>query len=106
MTYNTLMKKTLATLALALALPAAATPQWPGYYPGGNCAGPIGSGCKYTLEIRDMGESMIQVPGLEYLGPSRASTIEHCEDQTGLYPYELLTDEEFDLFESCLIEHT
>ena len=101
------MLKTLALYASALvALPALALPQWPGYTPGGNCAGPTGSGCKYTLEIRDMGEPMIQVPGLEYLGPSRQSTVQECELLTGFDSNELLTDEHFDLFESCLIEFT
>ena len=92
--------------SLMLALPVGATPQWPGYTPGGQCAGPVGSGCKYTLEIVNHGESMVQVPGLEYLGPSRLSTVEHCEVTTELNPYELLTDEDFDIFEGCLIDNT
>jgi hypothetical protein len=50
------------------------------------------------------GESMVQVPGLEYLGPSRLSTVEHCEVTTELNPYELLTDEDFDVFEGCIID--
>ena len=101
------MLNTLPLYASALvALPALALPQWPGYTPGGQCAGPTGSGCKYTLEIRDMGEPMIQVPGLEYLGPSRQSTVQECEYITRRDFNALVTDEDFDLFESCLIEFT
>ena len=52
-------------------------------------------------------ESTVVVPGLEYLGASRVSTVRHCAQQTGVTNYnKLVTDSEFESMESCLIEHT
>lgn len=51
-------------------------------------------------------EQMVVVPGLEPLGESRISTVEHCVTQTGVTDWQnLITDSDFDSMESCLIEH-
>ena len=91
----------------ALATPASAIPQWPGYTNAGQCAGEIGSGCRYTLEIVNPNEPMVVVPGLESIGPSRISTVEFCAGEIGIDDYrDLQTDSEFEGMEACLIEHT
>lgn len=52
-------------------------------------------------------ERMVVVPGLEFLGASRISTVSHCMEITGVQSWEnLLTDSDFVNFESCLREHT
>lgn len=51
-------------------------------------------------------EPMVIVPGLEYLGKSRISTVRHCEQQTGTNYRNLITDSELENMESCLSEHT
>lgn len=102
------MKTIFATLAaVALALPASATPRHPHYTNGGQCAGAEGSGCRYTLEIVNPDEVMVVVPGLENLGPSRLSTVQWCQKIEGTNNWQsLITDADFDLMEACLIEHT
>jgi hypothetical protein len=103
------MKKLLATLAIiaSAALPAGATPQSPDYINGGQCAGDAYSKCRYSLEIVNPAEPMVLVPGLEFLGYSRISTVEWCAEIEGVKDYSnLITDEELYSMEACLIEHT
>jgi hypothetical protein len=104
-------KQTLSLLAtvatLTLATPASATPQAPGFTNAGQCAGPVGSRCRYTLEIVNPAEPMVVVPGLEFVGPSRLSTVEFCAGEVGVdNAFELITDAEFEGMEACLVEHT
>lgn len=78
----------LATLALALPTAALATPE---------------------RRVVNPGELMVLVPGLEELGYSRISTVEHCSEIIGVQGdgwMELVTDSEFEGMEACLIEHT
>jgi hypothetical protein len=83
------MKKQLLSLSLAaLALvggPALATPE---------------------RKIVAFDELMVLVPGLEELGYSRITTVEHCAAQTNTDWMELITDSDYENMESCLIEHT
>jgi hypothetical protein len=50
-------------------------------------------------------EMMVLTPGLEYLGYSRITTIEACEDETKTDHTALLTDSDFENFERCLISY-
>ena len=102
------MKTILTALALAAttALPVAAAPQSPDYINGGQCAGDRYSKCRYTLEIVNPSEPMILVPGLEFLGYSRISTVEHCAEIVGTDYTQLITDSDYTQMEQCLIEHT
>ena len=101
------MNKFLSALTvLTLALPAGATPVHPHYTNNGQCAGAEGSGCRYTLEIVNPNEVMVQVPGLENLGPSRLSTVKFCAEVEKVNWQNLMTDSDFEMMESCLIEHT
>jgi hypothetical protein len=102
------MKTLLSILAaVAFAVPAQATPESPDFINGGQCAGDVYSKCRYTLEVINPDEEMVQVPGLENLGPSRISTVEFCQEIEGLNDWrEMMTDSDFDLMEACLIEHT
>jgi hypothetical protein len=78
---KTILTATLA--ALALALPAGAR------------------------EVINPSEPMVLLPGLEFLGYSRLSTVEHCEALTGVADYSnLVTDYELESMEACLVEHT
>jgi len=81
------MKKILSALALlALALPAGATPT--------------------VREIVNPNEPMVEVPGL-FMGPSRLSTVEFCAEANEIADWEnIITDEDFDNMEACLIEMT
>ena len=84
------MKKQLLSLSLAaLALvggPALATPE---------------------RKVVAFDELMVLVPGLEALGYSRISTVEHCAEVTKVADWSsLLTDYEFEAMEGCLREHT
>lgn len=51
-------------------------------------------------------EIMILVPGLEFLGYSRESTVLHCSEIVGTDYTDLITDSDFELMQDCLIEHT
>jgi hypothetical protein len=51
-------------------------------------------------------EQMILVPGLEELGYSRISTIEHCSAIVGTDYRALITDSDYENMEACMIEHT
>ena len=72
-------------LALATALPAAATPT--------------------QLDVIAYDEMMVLTPNLEYLGHSRITTVEACEDETGRDHTALITDSDFAEFEACLISY-
>jgi hypothetical protein len=82
------MKTILAILAsLALATPAGATPT--------------------QRDIVAYDEMMVLVPNLEYLGYSRLSTVEHCAEIEKINDYtNLMTDNDLERMEFCLIEHT
>ena len=55
--------------------------------------------------VYDPGEPMIVLPAFKDLGPSRISTIKACEYD--VKPYKMLiTDEDHDHFEACLIDLT
>lgn len=76
----------LATLALALPTAALAAPE---------------------RRVVNPGELMVLVPGLEELGYSRISTVEHCSEIVGARDWaDLMTDSEFEGMQQCLIEHT
>jgi hypothetical protein len=85
------MIKQLAAIAATLALlsnPAGATPE---------------------RRIVNPGELMVLVPGLEELGYSRISTVEHCAELNGIQGdgwMELLTDSQFEGMDACMREHT
>lgn len=50
---------------------------------------------------------LILVPGLEHLDYSRIETVEHCADLYNIDDYtNMMTDYEFEMMESCMIEHT
>jgi len=102
------MKKLFALLsAVAVALPSSATPQSPDYINGGQCAGDRYSKCRYTLEIVNPDEEMVIVPNLDYHGPSRISTVEWCQELTGVFDWQnMITDYELESFDACLHEHT
>jgi hypothetical protein len=73
-------------LALATALPAAATPT--------------------RLEVIAYDEMMVLVPNLEFLGYSRISTVDACVEQTGVSDWtDMVTDAELESFEACLISY-
>jgi hypothetical protein len=81
------MKNKLFALlsVFALATPAGATPR----------------------NIVNPGELMVVVPGLEFLGYSRISTVEFCAEIEGLGDYrQLITDHDFEAMHACLVEHT
>ena len=67
-------------------------------------AGPTGA---KSFEIVNPTEQMVVVPGLEKIGPSRISTVEHC---AGIYGVEdwanMVTDSELEGMWECLLEHT
>lgn len=77
---------------------------------GGQCAGPAGSGCAFdskAFTVVDPEEPMVRVPGLEALGWSRLSTVQHCAHLTEVTDWATLTtDAEFEGMEVCLREHT
>jgi hypothetical protein len=76
----------------------------------GECAGPVGSGCRYSslnFQVIDPEEPMVLVPGLEAQGYSRISTVQHCQELTGAADWsQLMTDAEFESMDACLTEHT
>jgi hypothetical protein len=78
------MKKLLLPLfVLALATPSLATPR----------------------VVISPDEAMVLVPGLEFVGSSRASTVAFCAKQVGVDDYrDLQTDSEFEGMEACLVE--
>jgi len=51
-------------------------------------------------------ERMVTVPGLEFVGASRISTVEFCAAQTNTNWRNLLTDSDLESMEKCLIEMT
>jgi len=74
---------------------------------GGNCAGSIESGCRYSLEIINPEEPMVVLPALKFLGASRLSTIQHCAEIVKVTDWAILsTDSELEGMQLCLEEHT
>lgn len=75
----------------------------------GNCAGPSWSTCKYNsngYRVYDPEEPMVLVPGLEFLGYSRVSTVTHCAALNDIEDVDnLITDADLEGMEACLIEH-
>lgn len=75
---------------------------------GGQCAAPVGSGCRYDSSVKytlpvDNG-LMVDVPNV---GQSRYETVNFCLHESGVDKYQdLLTDTDVESFESCLIEMT
>lgn len=52
-------------------------------------------------------ERMVLVPHLEYHGPSRISTVEHCAELLEVEDWtDMITDADLLGMEACLIEHT
>jgi hypothetical protein len=52
-------------------------------------------------------ELTVVVPGLEYLGASRVSTVRHCATLTGAKDWRnLITDSDLESMNQCMIEHT
>jgi len=51
-------------------------------------------------------EPMVSVPGLEFLGESRISTVRHCAAITHTDWRNLQTDSDFENMESCLQDFT
>ena len=67
---------------------------------------PLGASAA-TFEIVNPNEPMVVVPGLEQIGPSRISTVEHCAGIYGVADWQqLITDDELDGMWECLLEHT
>ncbi len=77
---------------------------------GGNCAAPVGSGCRYdSRTFAPVGFAvdnglMADVPGH---GPSRIETIAFCLEEIGVARYQdLITDSHFEGFGACLKAQT
>jgi hypothetical protein len=51
-------------------------------------------------------EQTVTVPGLEFLGASRISSVQFCSAITHTDWRNLQTDSDYENMESCLIEHT
>lgn len=101
------MKTILAALStLAFALPTYATPQSPDYSNAGQCAGDVLSKCRYSLVVINPEEPMVVLPAFEHLGASRLSTVEMCSGVVGKTYDQLITDSDFQSYESCLSENT
>jgi hypothetical protein len=50
---------------------------------------------------------MVTVPGLEFLGESRISSVRHCVTQTGVHDWRnLITDSDLENMEICLRDLT
>ena len=97
------MRNLFLLIALTLGtLPVSATPQAPGYENAGQCAGPIGSRCRYTLEV--IPGPMVNDP---YFGWSRVETVNFCLQEAGVTDVnDLITDEHLYTYEGCMIEQT
>lgn len=76
----------LVAAALLLPLPAAATPT-----PARLIVAPA--------------EPMVTMAGLEFMGPSRFSTVAHCLAIAGAVA-ELITDDQYETMAACLADHT
>ena len=60
-----------------------------------------------TRDVVNPGEPMVVVPGLEWIGRSRLSTVTFCASNTGSGNWQqLVTDLQFHRMEACLIENT
>ena len=51
-------------------------------------------------------EQMVLVPGLQFLGASRVSTVHYCAALTHTDWHNLITDSDFESMQSCLTENT
>ena len=52
-------------------------------------------------------EPMVTVPGLEFLGASRISSVRHCVSQTGVTDWRnLITDTELESMHKCMADLT
>ena len=52
-------------------------------------------------------ERMVVVPGLEYMGASRISSVRHCVSQTGATDWRnLITDTELESMHNCMADLT
>lgn len=70
----------------------------------GQCAGPQGSGCRYTLEIVQPESLMVNVPNF---GQSRMETVTMCLQDAGVEKYQdMITDMQFETFEFCMSDNT
>ena len=57
------------------------------------------------FEVVNPDEEMVYVEGLA-MGASRISTVEFCQETNGIKDWKnLMTDEEFELMEGCLLDH-
>ena len=76
----------------------------------GNCAAPAGSGCRYDSGVFvpvKPNELMVLVPGLEFLGLSRISSVQYCQSQTGVADWrQLITDADLGGMNRCLRDLT
>jgi len=76
----------------------------------GNCAAPAGSGCRYDSGIFvpvKPAELMVLVPGLEFLGLSRISSVEFCVKETKVRNWlDLITDQDLEGMATCLVDLT
>jgi hypothetical protein len=73
---------------------------------GGNCAAPAGSGCRYDSNKFVPADNglMVEVP---YFGKSRFETVAFCLQQSKVDKYQnLITDTQFEVFGSCMVENT
>jgi hypothetical protein len=71
--------------------------------------GPTGAPAEATPKhyVVTPAEPMVLVPGLEFLGYSRISTVEWCAEIEQIDDYSnIITDEDLLNMEACLIEHT
>lgn len=58
-------------------------------------------------KVIDKNEAMIVVPQLQYLGQSRESSVNFCVQQVGVKSVDqVITDEELDILEGCLVDLT
>lgn len=70
----------------------------------GQCAGPQGSGCRYSLQIVNPKSLMVNVPNF---GPSRYETVAFCLYQAGVENYQdLMTDSQVGTFDYCMKDNT
>jgi len=73
----------------------------------GPTGAPVAKATPTVREVVNPNEPMVVVPGLEFLGASRISTVEHCSELEGVEDWQnVITDEQLLNLEACLIEHT
>jgi hypothetical protein len=68
---------------------------------------PFASIAALSRTIVNPTERMVTVPGLEFLGESRISSVRHCVTQTGVHDWRnLITDSDLENMEICLRDLT